>query len=132
MQAFFSIEKKVYRFYVSGIGDTTINGTNGGALGFFVETGAFRAFIGNDEIDFIAYGFEHIIGSDYGAVFHGKSTCYSSSLGYRPLHTCLINGIIGTFGFACATIYTFFCDDNCHNLSQSYNAFVFSPQYIIN
>ena len=38
---------------MSGIGDTTINGTNGGALGFFVETGAFRAFIGNDEIDFI-------------------------------------------------------------------------------
>ena len=57
MQALFPAEQFFLFFNPFGIGDAAIDRTDSSALGFFVETDTFRAFVGNDIIIVLGYGF---------------------------------------------------------------------------
>jgi hypothetical protein len=114
VQFLFFSQELIYRFPVHFVRYAAVHGTYGGALGLFVETLAFCAFIGSYIIGIDADGRIAFGGVYDGAVEQGKGALYAATVCDRPFHTAFINCIIGAFWFAGAAIDTFFCYLNSH------------------
>jgi hypothetical protein len=116
MQLLFFCQQIVDRLPIHFIGDATVYGTYGRALGLFVKALAFRAFVGNDIIGVYADGGVTLGGVYHGAVEQRKRSFYAGTVRERPLYAAFVDRIVGALRFAGAAIDAFFSYLNSHFL----------------
>jgi hypothetical protein len=94
-------------FYVVRVRYAAIDWANGCTLWFFVKTYTLGTFVGDNVI--IIVGNRHLLclGVYAFSAFKFVVTTYSAAIANCPLHTTLIDGIVGAFGFARAAVNTF-------------------------
>lgn len=116
MQPFLAIQQGGLALHVVGIGHAAIYRTNGGALGFFMKSGAFGAFVRHNEVHLIADGRKFLMHVHFPAIGHPETALNLGTVGNGPFNTCLIDGVIGAFGLAGSAVDTFVGDDDGHKI----------------
>src|SRR5262249_12549609 len=84
-----------------------INRAHSSTLRLLMETGTFCALIGSDVVSIFRNGGKTLVGIHFGAINQHYFSLNRGSVGNSPLCPTLINGIIGAFGLAGATVNTF-------------------------
>ncbi len=114
MQPRLFFQQLIFRFGAVGIGDAAIYGANCSTLWLFVEAHAFRAFIGYYIVVIIFNGLMPLGSIGITAVLKGIGAGYGVAVGYGPLHTALINGVVRAFGLTGSAVNTFVSDNYGH------------------
>src|SRR5690606_20214142 len=101
------------------IGHTTIHGTYGSTLWFFMETFAFGTFIRNYIIYFITDRLLGLIGIHFLPVRQYHAASQVCAILISPVVSTFIYRSVGAFWLARTAIDTFVCYNNCHSISFS-------------
>jgi hypothetical protein len=114
MQPVFFCKEFFDGFPIHLVGDTAVDRANRSALGLFMKTLTFGAFIGNDIIGIDTDRGIALVGVDDGTIEQGKGSFYAAAIGYGPLHTTFIDGIVRALGLAGSAVDAFFGNLNSH------------------
>ena len=114
MQPIFFCQQFFHCLTIHFVGDTAVDGANGGTLGFFMESLALGTFVGNDVVDVDADGRIALTGIDDGTIEQGKGAFNTAAIGYSPFYTAFVDGIVGALGLAGAAVDAFFCYLDSH------------------
>jgi len=119
MHEFLLSQQFFFAFNPILIGYTTIYGANCRALGFFVKAHTLRTFIRCDIVNFVTYGFLHIVGVDRLTIGQHNCSRQRRTIAIPPFISTFIDCRIWAFGFTGPAIDTFVRYNDCHFISFS-------------
>src|SRR5690606_17209874 len=95
--------------------NTAVHWTNGSTLRFIVKAYTFGTFIRNYVVNLVTNWFLGFVCIYFFPIWQYHFTIYTGTIFISPIICTFINGIVWTFWFASATVYTFICYYYCHN-----------------
>lgn len=129
MHALFFCKELFHSFAVHLIRHTAINRADSSALWLLVKALALSALRGNDIIRIHSNGGVALCSVHNCTVNQGKTSFHIRAIGDGPFNAAFIDGIVGAFRFAGATVDAFFCNLYSHNISLLLSDLVLRQNY---
>lgn len=94
-----------------------------------MESNTLRAFIGDDIIDIHAHRVLKLIGIQlFPTLQRSNDSAQSGTIGILPFRTPFVDGVVGTFRFACTTVDAFVGNHYSHSDASSGSALILAAK----